>query len=207
MSNFASAKQFIKNGIDTKQESISGGGSTMASTVAFRYFLPKYIKQYGIESILDIGCGDWHWMSTIREEFPDVDYEGWDASEDMIGPMTEKYGTENTRFEVKDIIENKYPKVDLVIARDVLFHLKEDYLKKVLKNISKAGVKYLLATTFPGLPKNEELTPKKYEGWGFRPINLDIEPYNMKDSVITEFKETTAPNRGYYRHVYLYEVK
>ena len=29
----------------------------------------------------------------------------------------------------------------------------------------------------------------------------------MKDSVITEFKETTAPNRGYYRHVYLYEVK
>ncbi len=92
MSNFASAKQFIKNGIDTHQESISGGGSTMASTVAFRYFLPKYIKQYGIESILDIGCGDWHWMSTIREEFPDVDYEGWDASEDMINPMTEKYG-------------------------------------------------------------------------------------------------------------------
>ena len=49
MSNFASAKKFITNGINTQQESISGGGSTMASTVAFRYFLPKYIEKYSIE--------------------------------------------------------------------------------------------------------------------------------------------------------------
>ena len=207
MSNFASAEQFCKNGINSQQESISGGGSTMSSTTAFRYFLPKYIKQYGIESILDIGCGDWHWMSTIRDEFPEVDYEGWDASKDMIDPMTEKYGTENTRFEVKDIVDNVYPKVDMVIARDVLFHLKTDYLQRVLDNIRNAGVKYLLATTFPELKKNEELKPKKYEGWGFRPINLDIAPYNMKDSCVATFKETTAPNRGLYRHVYLYEVK
>ena len=206
MSNFTSAKQFITNGINTNQESISGGGSTMASTVAFRYFLPKYIEKYSISSILDIGCGDWHWMSTIREEFPEVVYEGWDASEDMIDPMTEKYGTEKTRFLVKDIINNEYPSVDMVIARDVLFHLKEEYLQRVLKNIKEAGVSFLMTTTFPDLQKNEELVPKKYEGWGFRPINLDIVPYNIGEC-IESFKETTAPNRGLHRYVHLYEIK
>ena len=206
MSNFTSAKQFITNGINTNQESISGGGSTMASTVAFRYFLPKYIEKYSISSILDIGCGDWHWMSTIREEFSEVDYEGWDASEDMIGPMNEKYGAGNTRFLVKDIIDNEYPSVDMVIARDVLFHLKEEYLQIVLKNIKKAGVSFLMTTTFPDLQENEELVPKKYEGWGFRPINLDIKPYNLGEC-IESFKETIAPNRGLHRYVHLYEIK
>lgn len=207
MSNFECAKEFVRNGMKGGTESISGGGSSMSSTTAIRYFLPKYVEKYNIESMLDIGCGDWHWMSEIRSEMPDVDYEGWDALEDMIDPMTEQYGNENTRFLVKDIINNEYPKVDMVMARDVLFHLKEEYLQKVLNNIREAGVKYLLATTFPKLEKNEELSPKKYEGWGFRPINLDIAPYNLSETFIEGFQETTPPNRGYYRHIRLYEVK
>ena len=87
-------------------------------------------------------------MSTIRGEFPDVEYQGWDASEEMLDENTKNYGNENTKFFYKDIIENDYPKVDMALCRDVMFHLKPEYTLRIFDNIKKAGIKYLLATSF-----------------------------------------------------------
>ena len=46
-------------------ESHSGRGSSLAETAAIRDALPQLVSELGIESMLDIPCGDGHWMSQV----------------------------------------------------------------------------------------------------------------------------------------------
>src|SRR5215213_5906369 len=46
-------------------ESVSGSGSTMAETEDIRGYLPELLQRLGARSLLDIPCGDFHWMKTV----------------------------------------------------------------------------------------------------------------------------------------------
>ena len=113
MSNFVGAQAFAQMGWDGKKkgkrESASGPGSKLVSTKNTRDFLCGVISEYGINSMIDLGCGDFHWMKEIRDLFSHVDYEGWDAHEGMLKELTTKYGNDKTRFLYKDIVDSSYP--------------------------------------------------------------------------------------------------
>src|SRR5262245_25222595 len=46
-------------------ESVSGEGSNEAATEAARRELPLLFRKYGIRSLVDAACGDFHWMRRI----------------------------------------------------------------------------------------------------------------------------------------------
>jgi hypothetical protein len=46
-------------------ESKSGPGSSVEQTAVIRDRLPKLIAELGINSMLDIPCGDLHWMQHV----------------------------------------------------------------------------------------------------------------------------------------------
>ena len=209
--NFASAQKFASYGLkeraNKKRESASGGGSSIKNTQVTQHLIMNTIQKYGIESIIDLGCGDFHWMKEIRYQFPDVSYTGWDASETMVAGMNKVYGNHNTNFEFKDIVDNFYPKVDLAICRDVLFHLQEKYVLRVLDNLRYAGIPYLISTSFLDTKSNVNIKGKHRLGdWGFHTINLNIEPYNLKENVVQCIKEDRLTNSGKQRYICLFDL-
>lgn len=210
MSNYTAAKEWSLKGLKNRDrggiESASGPGSSIAATGSARSLILDTIKSKNIQRVLDLGCGDWNWMKTIRNEFADVYYEGWDRSSEIIQSLNDEYGNENTKFYERDIISETYGKFDLVICRDVLFHLSMDNALKVLSNIDEAGIPHLITSSFLDITKNTDIRPyNKVKGWGFYKINLNIEPFNMEELLDTSIRENIS-NDGFVRSICLYSI-
>lgn len=212
MSNFEGAKEWAQMAFDRKKnrgvESASGAGSFNAVTGSAKKLITDTVKNNNIKRIVDLGCGDFNWMSTIRDEFSDVYYEGWDANEEMIVELNDQYGNDNTKFYMKDITEEKLSNFDLVICRDVLFHLEFANSLKVLRNIDEAQIPHLITSCFLDVTKNTNIVPcpdKISQQWGFYKINLNLEPFNMSDFLVESLEENIR-NDGYVRSICLYSL-
>ena len=74
-----------------------------------------------------------------------------------------------------DLLEDKLPKVDLIIVRDCLFHLSFSKIKKALSNIKKSESTYLLVTshTWKSFKTSDIKTGE------FRKVNLQKDPVNL----------------------------
>ena len=172
ITNFKAAKKFIKFSKNENLESISGPGSSIANTLEVRGLIEETIKKYNIKSILDLGCGDWNWFKLI--DLNGIEYEGWDAGEDMIIANQLQFGKENVNFKIYDIILSEYPEVDLIICRDVLFHMPMNLAYKVIRK-SKHACKYFLSTSFKEVSQNKGIGIDNE--WGYYPINLNFFSY------------------------------
>nr|QBK91601.1 MAG: methyltransferase domain protein [Pithovirus LCPAC302] len=117
----------------------SGWGSSYKYNRSYVNFLQKYLKQYKINSVLDIGCGDWQLAKRIEWSYDNkkIKYIGADVSSYIIEKNKKKYGNENIRFIKFDVIQDKIPNVDLVIIKDVLQHLNNKSVKIVLKKLKR----------------------------------------------------------------------
>jgi hypothetical protein len=146
-------------------ESVSGTGSTLEQTQAIRESLPRLIQGYGIKSLLDLPCGDFHWLSHIPLR---IDYIGGDIVEAIIKRNSTTYGHD---FRVLDITSSKLPSVDLVLTRDCFVHLSYAAIFAAVENIKASGAKYLLTTTFPGRENRDIQTGD------WRPVNLQAAPF------------------------------
>jgi hypothetical protein len=105
-------------------------------------------------------------------EFEKLDsYIGIDIVSPLIDSNNEKYGSNKVSFQCLSIIEDEIPTSDLIICKDVLFHLSYEDALKTIGNIRNSGVKYLISTTFSNF-YNIDI---KSGDW--RPINLLSEPF------------------------------
>src|SRR5262249_7114385 len=105
-----------------QSESISGPGSTLQATEHLRSVLREIIRDLGVSSLLDAGCGDFNWMKEV--DLGEVEYIGVDVvASEIIERNNQLYGAKNRHFMVKDITRDDLPKVDLILCRDCLPHL------------------------------------------------------------------------------------
>lgn len=169
-------------------ETVSGRGSTLQRTEAIRRELPELFARLGVRSVLDAGCGDFHWFQTLEV---DLDaYTGIEVVEELVADNRARYGTNQRSFEALDIIRDPLPRVDLIFCRDCLVHLKTRQVSAALRNFRRSGSRYLLATTFTGDHNNEDVP---LGGW--RPINLSREPFALGPplQVISERESVEDP--------------
>ena len=198
--NFEGAKKFIEIKRSQNNESLCGHGSHKDSTRETVSFVNYIIKKYEIKSILDLGCGDWNWFNEI--DLSDCSYVGWDADEAMIADNQSKYGLENVNFYVKDIFSYEYPSVDLIICRDVLFHVQHELATKLIDD-AKVKSNFFLSTSFRYIKKNESI--KKYwdiDDWAFFKINLNIPPFDLLDYEIDNQEEKSYCGRRKFLSLY-----
>ncbi|MBM55638.1 MAG: hypothetical protein CMB32_03670 [Euryarchaeota archaeon] len=169
-----------EKGVDQgqKRESSSGVGSTLRNTRNTVQMLVKVISARGVTSMVDLPCGDWNWMSKAITQFPHVKYTGMDLSPTLIARNAKKFPSYD--FVVHDIVMDMLPKeVDLVLNRDMLFHVPPSQGLKALRNIAASGSHYLLSTTFPN-SKNEKVVAEASDGGAiWYPINLNGHPFNL----------------------------
>ena len=163
--------EIYDNNLWASSESRSGFGSELKSTEVIRQELPKVLKKFNITTFLDIPCGDFNWMSKV--DLSEVEYIGADILANLID--NNKNNFKDFNFQVLDLTKDELPKVDMIFARDVLGHFDYENIEKAINNIIKSNSKYLLTTSFTKWSYNTNI-----DNGGWRPINLMIEPFNMK---------------------------
>jgi hypothetical protein len=124
----------------------SGPGSSLAATESLRGLLPQVFKELDVKTFMDCPCGDWLWMQTV--DLTGIQYFGADITNVTVQKNAECFGSSNVHFNRFDLTCMVPPPVDLLLVRDVLFHLPEPTIRKVLSNINTSGARYLATTTF-----------------------------------------------------------
>jgi SAM-dependent methyltransferase len=127
-------------------ESVSGAGSTLRYTENLRKHLPEVFSSLSIKSVYDAPCGDFNWMREVVSG-NDILYFGGDIVPALIEENAQHNQDGRIKFRVADITVDKFPKVDLWICRDCLFHLSNKDIYLALKNYVSSEVPYVLTTT------------------------------------------------------------
>src|SRR5947209_16890359 len=71
------------NNVWEDSESVSGAGSNLAQTRVLRERLPSLLEELHVRNMLDIPCGDYHWLS--RTSLGVANYLG----ADIVAPLVE----------------------------------------------------------------------------------------------------------------------
>ena len=171
------------------QESVSGFGSTLESTLSLRKGLPELCKRFSIEKIFDAPCGDFNWIKYVLKEMP-LDYTGGDIVAPLIECNQSKFGNARTKFIHIDLTKEKFPAADLMICRDCLFHLSYRDAKLVLQNFVDSGTCYFFATTHINAINFRN---KNIVSGDFRLIDLFVAPFNFSEDVLFRVDDWKSP--------------
>lgn len=150
-------------------DSRSGSGSDLEQTKWIRRALPQLCRELEIRSMLDIPCGDFHWMKEV--DLAGVAYTGGDIVPELV-ESNRQFAGEGRQFVKLDLLEDELPQADLVFCRDCLVHLSFADIQTALRNICGSGAKWLLTTTFPRAGANEEIATGQW-----RVLNLERAPF------------------------------
>ena len=136
----------------------SGGGSEAQFAVPYVKLVQSLIAEHKIRTLVDLGCGDFR---VGRMLFPqrDLQYVGVDVVPDLIAHNRSRFGGPQVEFRCANMIDDELPDGELCLIREVLQHLTNAEILRVLAKCAKYRV--VLVT--------EELFTKR----GSRP-NLDI---------------------------------
>lgn len=154
-------------------ESLSGMGSNLANTRAVREALPDVLREIKASSMLDLPCGDCHWIKHVT--FDGVAYIGADIVPALVERVAAEWAGPGRRFVTLDLCADDLPAVDLLFCRDALVHLSDTDLRRALRNIRRSPVRYLLTTHFTG----PERTNPSIRTGEWRPLSLTAAPWRL----------------------------
>src|SRR4029078_1932045 len=95
-------------------------------------------------SLLDAGCGDFHWMRHV--DLGNVDYIGWGVVSDIIISNHRLYASKRRKFFLQDATKDQIPGVDVILCRECFIHLSFKHIRDTIKNFKRSKAKFLLAT-------------------------------------------------------------
>lgn len=160
----------------------SGSGSTSEHARQYARAVNSFVSTHGVRRLVDLGCGDFRVGAQLLET--GVDYVGVDIVESLLRNNTQLYGSERVHFECLDIIDGELPEADLCLIRQVLQHLSNEQILKVLHNTER--YRYVIVTEhYPAphavrtknidKPCGEDV--RVYDGSG---VFLDAPPFNRR---------------------------
>jgi SAM-dependent methyltransferase len=149
----------------------SGAGSTLAATANLRTRLPGLLRELGATSLLDVGCGDLHWLSHLALPCP---YLGLDIVPHVIETNIARFGSDSRRFAVANAVSDKLAPADVILCREVIFHLSFADSRALLRNLLATGCRWILLTSDTATRFNADI-----ESGGARILNLEIAPFRL----------------------------
>ena len=207
----------------------SGPGSTLDATRTISALLLHVILTLGTNSVLDAPCGAMVWMPGVlkaaddlravpglarmpggtgglhaSEPKPPIQYTGIDIVESIIASSSISFKSQrNWRFVRADVSDPQLQLAphDLVLCRDLFFHLSMDKISAALRTFHRSGSTWLIATHnahavgpnvdhaswnagfAPTVRGEAVVLPAGYTGGlnegGYRPVNLRLPPFNL----------------------------
>jgi len=156
------------------RDSLSGSGSDLVQTASIARELPRVVGELRIETMLDAPCGDFYWMRHVKLNL--TKYVGVDVIRELVMRNAERFGGNGKLFMCLDVTTDKLPAVDLIFSRDMTVHLSNDDALAAFRNFKRSKSEYLLTTTFPNTPENEDILTGEW-----RPLNLQRAPFNFPE--------------------------
>jgi SAM-dependent methyltransferase len=133
------SKIYSKNywGGENDQSFYSGEGTYVEDLSVYTDSLVKFIQENNIQSVCEIGCGDFHVSKNLVEKVS-IDYIGIDVVPALVEHLNGQFSSEKIHFTCLDAAEinTTIPKVDLCIIRQVLQHLSNEQIQRILINTS-----------------------------------------------------------------------
>lgn len=125
---------------------LSGKGSTVKNSLP----VLEWIRKLQPSSVLDIGCGDLTWMNTAIQEHH-FSYTGVDVSHQAIIHARKRLDEPSLRaatFIRADFTQPAFrAHADLVIVKDVFFHLTDAQIVQALCNLARSTYRHLIVNT------------------------------------------------------------
>jgi hypothetical protein len=175
---------------DRTDDSISGPGSTLAYTENLRSKLPALFSKYSFRKVVDAPCGDFNWMQHVLQA-TQISYVGGDIVRSLIEDLNTKYRNDKARFIHLDLTKDQIPNADLLICRDLLFHLSYSDTKAVIENFISSNIPFLLTTTH----RNEgQFINQDILTGSFRRIDLFASPYNFPKDPLARIEDWVQPH-------------
>ncbi|MBL4821778.1 MAG: class I SAM-dependent methyltransferase [Gammaproteobacteria bacterium] len=171
------------------EDSVSGKGSNLKITEGLREALPGILKQLDADSMLDIPCGDFHWMKEI--ELPLKRYWGADIVKPLIKLNQRKFSSALREFVDLDLMHDPLPSVDVIFCRECLVHLSYADIAKALDNIKRSDASYLITTDFPEVQANSNCVTGNHHS-----LNFSLKPFNWPEPIIQYVEYNTGKRRG-----------
>jgi hypothetical protein len=163
-------------------DGFSLGNSEYKVNELYVKFLQNFMLEHHIQSVVDVGCGDWQFSRHI--DWSGIDYKGYDVVRYVIDRNSALYSLPNVTFIHANVAEVDLPEADLVICKDVFQHLPNEIILKLLTKFQK--FKHCLLTDYvnPGpFTLNGPISIGAY-----RPVDLTKPPFNVEGSVVFKFQ-------------------
>jgi len=167
------------------KESVSGRGSNLEYTRNLRNKLPQVFAALSINTVFDAPCGDFGWMRHVVEE-TDIDYIGGDIVLPLVNSLNTQFRSPNVLFMHIDLTQGTFPRADMMICRDCLYHLSYSDTRKVLENFIASEIPYLLTTTQARASGSEN---KDIRTGDYRLIDLFAAPYGFPKDVALRIED------------------
>jgi SAM-dependent methyltransferase len=158
----------------------SGGGSRGVVADKYCESVIGFIKENQIQHVVDLGCGDFM-VGKKLVDATGIRYTGIDIVPELIAHLKSTVENPRVGFDCLDIMNDTLPKADLYLVRQVLQHLSNQEISKVLDNLGNRS-KILISEDVPIQPKsfnrNKEHGPdvRSYYGSG---IYIDKPPFSI----------------------------
>ncbi len=203
------SKIYKNNGWGGKKgEFYSGTGSYSPAIKGYTKTVADFIVDNKIETIIEIGCGDFNVSSNILkildETGHDYNYVGYDVVKPLIARNTSLYGSSKIAFSCKDSCAGKIKDGDLLIIRQVLQHLNNRAIKQIVDKFK--NYKYVIFTEHqPSEKYGDLIVPNKDQDTGVSirlryksGVYLDKAPFNCNiDSKLYAIMEWVYGFEGY----------
>lgn len=160
----------------------SGPGSLAIANRELTRLFESFIRENDVKSIVDFGCGDWQYMSSV--DLHGSDYIGYDVVDAVLLQNKQKYSRSNIRFEHSPSDPEDLPPADLLLIKDVLIHLPNAFISQLMA-CAMRKYKFILAInnrTGNASEYNVDIQPGE-----FRPIDLARPPFSIPCATILHF--------------------
>lgn len=114
-----------------KGQFYSGDGSVPAQVDGYAQAVGRLINQEGVESLVDIGCGDFTLGSGLAPMV--ASYTGIDVVPALIERNNREFGSDRVRFLCLDASADPLPDADACTIRQVLQHLGNAQISAILE--------------------------------------------------------------------------
>jgi hypothetical protein len=126
----------------------SGPGSDVRYNIgAYVPFLKAFIRDRGVRSVVDLGCGDFRCGKFVYEDLDDVTYTGYDAYAKVVEHNRRTHDPAKYTFHHLDFCNSKeaIQSADLCILKDVLQHWSTHEIYAMLDYLTTSGkFRYIL---------------------------------------------------------------
>jgi len=170
-------------------ESRSGKGSNLDRTSSLMHALPALRTQLKAETMLDIPCGDFHWMKEVK--LPLRKHLGADTVKSLINDNQRRYGNKQRNFVHLDLMRDSLPEVDVIFCRNCLVHLSFADISMAIENVRKSGAEYFITTHFPQVSFNKDCITGKHQAF-----NFNIESFNWPNPMLGQLEYNAGKRRG-----------